>query len=72
MTALPPKADISVPGAAGIILGNKNALPTELSPRIGTFGQTDTLGDLIDRLLPGLLKLFHGLQRDLAVSGELG
>ena len=44
----------------------------ELSPRIGTFGQTGTLGDLIDRLLPALLKLFHGLQRGLAVSGDLG
>jgi hypothetical protein len=36
-----------------------------LSPRIGTFGQTGTLGDLIDRPLPALLSLFHGLQRGI-------
>jgi hypothetical protein len=37
----------------------------ELPPRTGTFSQTDTLGDLIDRLLPTLLSLFHGLQRGI-------
>ena len=51
---------------------NKKHLPNRVSPRIGTFGHTGTLGNLIDRLLPALLKLFHGLQRALAVSGDLG
>ena len=41
------------------------------SPLIGTCGPTGTLGDLIDSLLPALLKLFHRLQRGLAVSGDL-
>ena len=40
--------------------------------RIGTFGQTGTLGDLIHRLLPALLKLFHRLQRGIPVSGISG
>ena len=37
----------------------------ELSPRVGTFGQIGTLGDLIDRLLPTQLSLLHGLQRGI-------
>jgi hypothetical protein len=37
----------------------------ELPPRIGTFGQTGTLGDLIHRLLPALLGFLHGLQRGI-------
>ena len=38
----------------------------------GPFGPTGTLGDLINSLLPALLKLFHRLQRGLAVLGDLG
>ena len=41
----------------------------ELSPRIGTFGQTGTLGDLIDRPSPALLSLFHGLPRGIPGFG---
>jgi hypothetical protein len=37
----------------------------ELSPRIGTFSQTGTLGNLIDRPLPALLGLFQGLPRGI-------
>jgi hypothetical protein len=40
--------------------------------RIGTFGQTGTLGNLIDRPLPAVLSLFHRLQHCLAVLGDLG
>ena len=32
----------------------------ELSPRIESFGQTGTLGDLVDGLLPARLSLVHG------------
>jgi hypothetical protein len=37
-------------------------VPRDLPPRIGSFGQTGTLGDLIHRPLPTPLSLFHGLQ----------
>jgi hypothetical protein len=43
----------------------------ELSPRNGTFGQTGTLGNLIDRLSPALFSLFHGLQRRIPSFGYL-
>jgi len=33
--------------------------------RIGTFGQTGTLGNLIDRPLPAVLSHFHGLPRGI-------
>jgi hypothetical protein len=38
---------------------------TELPPRIGTFCQTGTLGNLIDRPLPAVLGLFQGLPRGI-------
>jgi hypothetical protein len=60
MTALPPKADIS--GA----WGGRND-----SPHNGTFGQTGTLGDLIDGPLPALLSVLHGLQRGIPSLGYL-
>jgi hypothetical protein len=43
----------------------------ELPPRTGTFRQIGTLGDLIDRLLPALLGLFHRLQRGIPSFGYL-
>jgi hypothetical protein len=52
---LPPKADISAPVRQG---GFRVHAPGRISPRIG---QTNTLGDLIDRLLPALLSIFHGI-----------
>src|SRR5690242_9345525 len=44
----------------------------ELPPRIGTFGQTGTLRNLLHRSWPTPLKLFHGRQRGLAILGDLG
>jgi hypothetical protein len=41
------------------------ALPPKTDTRIGTFGQTGTLGNLIDRPLPAVLSLFHGLPRGI-------
>jgi hypothetical protein len=57
--------------------GPLRRLENKLSPRIGTFSQTGTLADLIDRLLPARLSLFHGLQRggssfEYARRGSLG
>jgi len=43
----------------------------ELSPRIGTFSQTGTLGDLIHRPLPARLSLVHGLERGIPSFGYL-
>ena len=50
----------------------KQTITAHLSPRIGTFGQTDTLGDLIDRPSPALLSLFHSVQRGIPGFGYLG
>ena len=41
----------------------------ELPPRIGTFGQTGTLGILSFDLSPALLGLFQGLQRRIPGFG---
>ena len=41
----------------------------DLPPRTGNFSQTGTLGDLIDRLFPARLSLFHGLQRGIPGFG---
>jgi hypothetical protein len=41
-------------------------------PPIGSFSQTGTLGNLIHRPLPAVLKLIHRLQHCLAVLGDLG
>ena len=38
-------------------------MENELPPRIGNFGQTGTLGNLIDRPLPALVDLVQGLPR---------
>ena len=40
-----------------------------LPPRIGTFGQSGTLGNFIDRLSPALLSLVHGLKRGIPNFG---
>ena len=46
-------------------------LEKDLSPRNGTFGQTGTLGDLIDGPLPARLNVLHGLQRGIPSLGYL-
>jgi hypothetical protein len=43
----------------------------DLSPRIGTFGQTGPLGYLIDRPLPARLSLLQGLPRGIPSLGYL-
>ena len=47
-----------------------SALPPKADTRIGTFGQTGALGDLIHRPLPALLSLFQGLRGKGAIVGD--
>jgi hypothetical protein len=47
-------------------------METELPSRIETFSQTGTLGNLIDRPLPAVLSLFHGLPRGGPAFPDMG
>jgi len=68
MSALPPIADISAPVRQG---GFRVHTPGRISPPIGSFGQTGTLGDFIHRLWPARLNFFHGLQGGIPGFGYL-
>jgi hypothetical protein len=63
----------------GEVMGGLPCSPTRITSYRGrTTGQTDTLGDLIDRLLPTLLDLFPGFPgfgyvgRDLLLESARG
>src|SRR6476660_4483991 len=75
MTALPPKADMSVPRRQELFEYTPlihYRVEQELSPPIGTFGQTGTLADLVDRFSPARLSLLYALPRGLGdLSGDV-